>query len=64
VAFALSLVAKDLALADTLAARVGAVMPQLVVNREVVQRAVAAGLGDADLSALATLLRQESDRRP
>jgi hypothetical protein len=39
-------------------------MPQLVVNREVVQRAVAAGLGDADLSALATLLRQESDRRP
>lgn len=58
VAFALNLVAKDLALADALAARVGAPMPQLATNRVVVQRAVAAGLGDADLSALATLLRQ------
>lgn len=58
VAFALNLVAKDLALAGTLAARVAAPMPQLATNREVVQRAVAAGLGDADLSALATLLRQ------
>lgn len=58
VAFALNLVAKDLALADALAARVAAPMPQLATNREVVQRAVAAGLGDADLSALATLLRQ------
>jgi 3-hydroxyisobutyrate dehydrogenase/2-hydroxy-3-oxopropionate reductase len=57
VAFALDLVGKDLALADTLAARVGAPMPQLAVNREVVQRALAAGLGNADLSALATLLR-------
>ena len=57
VAFALNLVAKDLALADALAARVAAPMPQLATNREVVQRAVAAGLGDADLSALATLLR-------
>jgi 3-hydroxyisobutyrate dehydrogenase/2-hydroxy-3-oxopropionate reductase len=58
VAFALNLVAKDLALADALAARVAAPMPQLATNREVVQRAIAAGLGDADLSALATLLRQ------
>jgi 3-hydroxyisobutyrate dehydrogenase/2-hydroxy-3-oxopropionate reductase len=58
VAFALNLVAKDLALADALAARVAAPMPQLATNREVVRRAVAAGLGDADLSALATLLRQ------
>lgn len=58
VAFALNLVAKDLALADALAARVAAPMPQLATNREVVQRAVAAGLGDADLSALAILLRQ------
>jgi 3-hydroxyisobutyrate dehydrogenase/2-hydroxy-3-oxopropionate reductase len=57
VAFALNLVAKDLALADALAARVAAPMPQLATNLEVVQRAVAAGLGDADLSALATLLR-------
>ena len=58
VAFALNLVAKDLALADALAARVAAPMPQLATNREVVERAVAAGLGDADLSALATLLRR------
>ena len=58
VAFALNLVAKDLALADALAARVAAPMPQLATNRDVVQRAIAAGLGDADLSALATLLRQ------
>ena len=58
VAFALNLVAKDLALADALAARVAAPMPQLATNRDVVQRAIAAGLGDADLSALATLLRR------
>jgi 3-hydroxyisobutyrate dehydrogenase/2-hydroxy-3-oxopropionate reductase len=58
VAFALDLVAKDLALADALATRVSAPMPQLAVNRDVVGRAVAAGLGGADLSAVATLLRQ------
>lgn len=57
VAFALDLVAKDLDLAATLATRVGADVPQLVTNRAVVQRAIDAGLGQADLSALATLLR-------
>jgi 3-hydroxyisobutyrate dehydrogenase-like beta-hydroxyacid dehydrogenase len=57
VAFALDLVAKDLDLAATLAARVGADVPQLVTNRAVVQRAIDAGLGQADLSALATLFR-------
>ena len=57
VAFALDLVAKDLDLAATLAARVGADVPQLVTNRAVVQRAIDAGLGRADLSALATLFR-------
>jgi 3-hydroxyisobutyrate dehydrogenase-like beta-hydroxyacid dehydrogenase len=57
VAFALDLVAKDLDLAAGLAARVGADVPQLVANRAVVQRALDAGLGQADLSALATLLR-------
>ena len=57
VAFALDLVAKDLDLAATLAARVGADVPQLVTNRAVVQRAIDAGLGQADLSALAALLR-------
>jgi 3-hydroxyisobutyrate dehydrogenase-like beta-hydroxyacid dehydrogenase len=57
VAFALDLVAKDLELAAGLAARVGADVPQLVANRAVVQRALDAGLGQADLSAIATLLR-------
>lgn len=58
VAFALDLVAKDLALADALAARVGAPMPQLATNREVVGQAVEAGLGTHDLSALAVLHRR------
>ncbi len=58
VAFALDLVAKDLALADALARRLGAPMPQLAANREVVRKAVEAGLGSADLSALATLHRE------
>jgi 3-hydroxyisobutyrate dehydrogenase-like beta-hydroxyacid dehydrogenase len=57
VAFALELVAKDLDLAASLAARVGADVPQLTANRAVVQRALDAGLGHADLSALATLFR-------
>jgi 3-hydroxyisobutyrate dehydrogenase len=60
VAFALELVAKDLDLAAGLAARVGAEAPQLTTNRAVVQRALDAGLGQADLSALATLLRKSS----
>jgi 3-hydroxyisobutyrate dehydrogenase-like beta-hydroxyacid dehydrogenase len=60
VAFALDLVAKDLALADTLAGRVGAAMPQLAVNRAVVGEAVAAGLGALDLSAVARHLREQA----
>lgn len=60
VAFALDLVAKDLTLADQLAGRVGAVMPQLAVNREVIGDAVAAGLGGADLSAVARHLREQA----
>jgi len=57
VAFALDLVAKDLDLAARLAARVGAQVPQLSANRAVVQRALDAGLGEADLSAVATVFR-------
>lgn len=57
VAFSLDLVAKDLALADRLAGRLGASMPQLAVNREVVGLALARGLGGADLSALAVMHR-------
>jgi 3-hydroxyisobutyrate dehydrogenase-like beta-hydroxyacid dehydrogenase len=57
VAFALDLVAKDLDLAAALAVGVGAAMPQLETNRRVVGDAIAAGLGGADLSALAVHLR-------
>jgi 3-hydroxyisobutyrate dehydrogenase/2-hydroxy-3-oxopropionate reductase len=60
VAFALDLVAKDLELIDALASSVDARMPQLATNRRVVAEALAAGLGDRDLSALAELLRQPS----
>jgi 3-hydroxyisobutyrate dehydrogenase-like beta-hydroxyacid dehydrogenase len=58
VAFSLALVAKDLDLAARLAERVGASMPQLAANRALVQRAIDAGLGEADLSALAMYLRE------
>jgi 3-hydroxyisobutyrate dehydrogenase-like beta-hydroxyacid dehydrogenase len=57
VAFALELVAKDLRLALDLAAEAGATMEQAATNRRVVEAAVAAGLGDHDLSELAGFLR-------
>jgi 3-hydroxyisobutyrate dehydrogenase-like beta-hydroxyacid dehydrogenase len=57
VAFSLDLVAKDLELIDALAAEVGAAMPQLAANRAAVEQALRAGLGGADMSALAMLLR-------
>lgn len=59
VAFALDLVAKDLALAADLAREVGAPMAQLERNRQVVGAAIAAGHGRADLSAVATYLRSQ-----
>ena len=58
VAFALDLVAKDLDLAAALAAEVGADVPQLVANRQLVSEAIAAGLGHEDMSALAVHLRR------
>lgn len=58
VAFALDLVAKDLALAAELAAEVGAAVPQLEANRQVVAEAVQSGLGAADMSAIAVRLRR------
>ncbi len=58
VAFMLDLVAKDMALIDDLAGSVDARMTQLAANRQVVADALAAGLGDRDLSALAVLLRE------
>jgi 3-hydroxyisobutyrate dehydrogenase/2-hydroxy-3-oxopropionate reductase len=56
-AFVLDLVAKDMALADSLARGVGARMDQLAADRRVVAEAIAAGLGQQDMSALAVLLR-------
>jgi len=61
VAFSLDLVAKDLELIGALAERAGAAMDQAATNRRVVQAAVAAGLGDHDLSELATYLRGHPD---
>jgi 3-hydroxyisobutyrate dehydrogenase/2-hydroxy-3-oxopropionate reductase len=58
VAFSLRLVAKDLELIDRLAAASGARMDQVAANRRVVDEAVAAGLGEHDLSAIADLLRR------
>lgn len=57
VAFSLDLVEKDLELITGLARRVGAPMAQTEAGHDVVRRAIAAGLGDADLSAVAVYLR-------
>jgi 3-hydroxyisobutyrate dehydrogenase-like beta-hydroxyacid dehydrogenase len=64
VAFSLDLVAKDLDLILALAERVGAPMPQADTNREEVRAALAAGMGEGDMSALAGFLRgiERSDR--
>jgi len=61
VAFDLDLVAKDLDLILGLGERVGAPLTQGAVNREVVGRAIAAGMGNDDLSAIATYLRRSSE---
>jgi 3-hydroxyisobutyrate dehydrogenase/2-hydroxy-3-oxopropionate reductase len=61
VAFSLDLVAKDLDLILALAAQAGATMDQAATNSQVVEAAIAAGLGDHDLSELATYLRGTSD---
>lgn len=60
VAFSLDLVHKDLDLILALASRAGVPMEQATTNRRVVEAAVAAGLGDHDLSELATYLREAS----
>ncbi|WP_199521352.1 NAD(P)-dependent oxidoreductase [Jiangella anatolica] len=60
VAFRLDLVGKDLDLILDLAARAGAPMPQAVTNRRAVADAVAAGLGDEDMSAIARFLRDRT----
>jgi 3-hydroxyisobutyrate dehydrogenase-like beta-hydroxyacid dehydrogenase len=57
VAFRLDLVGKDLDLILELARAVGAPMPQAETNREQVRAALATGLADRDISALAEYLR-------
>lgn len=57
VAFTLELVAKDLELITGLGAEVGAPMAQALTGLDVVRRAIEAGMGDHDLSALAVFLR-------
>jgi 3-hydroxyisobutyrate dehydrogenase-like beta-hydroxyacid dehydrogenase len=64
VAFSIDLVEKDLNLILALAAETGASMEQAATNRRVVQAAVAAGLGDRDLSELATYLRSAGQDSP
>jgi 3-hydroxyisobutyrate dehydrogenase-like beta-hydroxyacid dehydrogenase len=59
VAFRLALAAKDLRLILGLATECGARMPQAELNLDVLGRATEAGLGDADVSAVAELLRLE-----
>ena len=57
VAFRLDLVGKDLDLILELARAVGAPMPQAQTNRDVVRAALATGLADHDISAVAEYLR-------
>jgi 3-hydroxyisobutyrate dehydrogenase-like beta-hydroxyacid dehydrogenase len=59
----LALAAKDLRLILALAAECGAPMPQSQLNLDVLGRATEAGLGDADVSAVAELLRAEAAGR-
>jgi 3-hydroxyisobutyrate dehydrogenase-like beta-hydroxyacid dehydrogenase len=51
---------KDLALAEALAAEVGAELPAVVAARLVLERTVAAGNGDGDLVRVADTLREDS----
>lgn len=61
VAFSLDLVAKDLELITALGERVGAPMAQANTGLDIVRRAISAGLGDRDLSAVAVYLRGAED---
>jgi len=63
IAFALDLMAKDLDLILSLAREVGVRMDQAERNREVVERALAAGFSGRDMSAIAEYLRREDPPR-
>lgn len=60
VAFSLDLVAKDLNLITALGERVGAPMKQAATGLEIVNAAIASGMGDDDLSAVAVHLREQT----
>ncbi len=59
VAFSLDLVAKDLELIMGLGRRTGAPMAQAETGYDIVRRAIGAGMGERDLSAVAVFLRGE-----
>jgi 3-hydroxyisobutyrate dehydrogenase/2-hydroxy-3-oxopropionate reductase len=61
VAFTLDLVAKDLELITGLGEKVGAPMNQANTGLQIVKKAIAAGMGDRDLSAIAVYLRGSGD---
>jgi 3-hydroxyisobutyrate dehydrogenase-like beta-hydroxyacid dehydrogenase len=63
-AFTLDLMAKDLDLILELARSVGALMAQGERNREVVERALAAGFSGRDMSAVAEFLRRAAGPDP
>ena len=60
VALPMTLAGKDLRLILELASDCGAPMPQSELNLDLLGRAIAAGLGDADVSAVAELLRAQA----
>ena len=57
VAFSLDLVAKDLELITGLGEKVGVSMEQASTGLDIVRKAIASGMGDRDLSAVAVYLR-------
>jgi len=59
--FPLEMVVKDLELITGLGRRVGAPMDQAETGLGIVRRAITAGLGDRDLSAIAVYLRDEGE---
>jgi len=62
VAFRLALAKKDMDLILAMAQRIGAPMPQGIVNQAMLDAATKAGFADADVSAIAEYLRKHSDR--
>ena len=62
VAFRMVLARKDLDLALELAAGVGASLPQSELNRTVIEKAIEAGFGDHDMSAVAQHLRSDRSK--